>query len=313
VIALAAIPPLTAAVALFVVVSLLGLWGIWLLLSSSARRSQLIQRGGIDVRRRPALHERLDARLARTRRGAVLAERLRSAGTELTPARFLGVVIGGAIGAFAIVSLLFPPLLGLVAAALAVYGSFVWLARRLDKRREQFVAQLPEVARLLSNGASAGLSIPAAIELTVREIDAPADAELQTVIDELTYGRSLADALGGLQRRLPSREVAVLMTTLIIQHRTGGDVVRALQELSTTLDARRETMREVRTVMAGAVITSYIVPLLGVGSLFLINAINPNTLTRMTTQPVGIAALVVAGLLYAVGWVAIRQTTRIEV
>jgi tight adherence protein B len=218
-----------------------------------------------------------------------------------------------AIGAFALVSLAFPPLLALAAAALAVYACFAWLARRLDKRREEFIAQLPEVARLLSNGASAGLSIPAAMELAVKEIDAPASQELQTVIDELTYGRSLTDALDHLQRRLPSREIAVLMTTLIIQHRTGGDVVRALQELSSTLDARRETMREVRTVMAGAVYTSYIVPLVGVGSLFVLNTVNSRTLSQMTTRPVGIAALVIAAGLYAVGWVAIKRTTRIDV
>jgi tight adherence protein B len=103
------------------------------------------------------------------------------------------------------------------------------------------------------------------------------------------------------------------MTTLIIQHRTGGDVVRALQELSSTLDARRETMREVRTVMAGAVYTSYIVPLVGVGSLFVLNTVNSRTLSQMTTRPVGIAALVIAGGLYAIGWVAIKRTTRIDV
>ena len=74
--------------------------------------------------------------------------------------------------------------------------------------------------------------MPAAIELAVREIDAPAKDELQTVVDELTLGRSLDDSLASLQRRLPSREISVLMTTLIIQQRAGGDAVRALQELS---------------------------------------------------------------------------------
>jgi tight adherence protein B len=72
-------------------------------------------------------------------------------------------------------------------------------------------------------------------------------------------------------------------------------------------------MREVRTVMAGAVYTSYIVPLVGVGALFVLNAVNSRTLSRMTSQPAGIAALVVAGILYGFGWVAIKRTTRIEV
>jgi tight adherence protein B len=132
------------------------------------------------------------------------------------------------------------------------------------------------------------------------------------VIDELTYGRSLEDSLASLQRRLPSREIAVLMTTLVIQQRAGGDVVRALQDLSDTLNSRRETLREVKTLMAGSVYTSYLVPLLGIGALVMLNTVNSNTLQRMTSKPVGIAALVVAGVLYTIGWLATRRTTRIE-
>jgi tight adherence protein B len=76
---------------------------------------------------------------------------------------------------------------------------------------------------------------------------------------------------------------------------------------------RRETLREVRTLMAGAVFTSYVVPLLGVGALLMLNAINSNTLSRMTSNPLGIAALVVSGVMYALGSLAIRRITRVEV
>jgi tight adherence protein B len=76
---------------------------------------------------------------------------------------------------------------------------------------------------------------------------------------------------------------------------------------------RRETLREVRTLMAGAVFTSYVVPLLGVGALLMLNAINSSTLPRMTSHPIGIAALVVAAVLYVLGSLAIRRVTRIEV
>ncbi|HEY1514956.1 MAG TPA: type II secretion system F family protein [Solirubrobacteraceae bacterium] len=301
-------PPLL----LFVFDAAIGLCGFWLLVSSSARRSTLIERGGVDLRRRPRLDERLNARLVRTQRGADLAAKLHSAGVDRNAGQFLLSVAGAALGALLIAGLLFPVLLAIVAAGVAVWGSFVWLDRRLEKRNEEFVAQLPEIARLLSNGASAGLSIPTAVELCVREIDAPAKDELQTVVDELTLGRSLDDSLAHLQRRLPSREISVLMTTLIIQQRAGGDAVTALQELSQTLDMRRETLREVKTLMAGALFTSYIVPVLGIGALVLLDGINSDTLHRMTTKPLGIATLVVAAGLYALGWIAIRRTTRIE-
>ena len=308
-----AMSALTKAEILLGVVAVVGLYGMWLLVSTSARRSLLVERGGVDLRRRRRLVDVLDARLLRTDRGADLAGKLRSAGTQLTPGRYLGAVVGGVLGVFLVASVLFPPLLAIVAALLVPWGGSTWLARRLARRNENFINQLPEIARLLSNGAAAGLSMPAAIELAAKEIEAPAKEELQGVLDEVRFGRSLDEALESLARRLPSREVGVLMSTLIIQQRAGGDLVRALQDLSSTLDMRRETLREVRTLMAGAVFTSYIVPLLGVGALLMLNSINSRTLPRMTSSPIGIAALVISGTMYALGSLAIRRITRVEV
>lgn len=296
----------------FVAVGVVFLYGVWLLVSSSARRSTLAERGGVEIARHRRLDELVEARVSRTERGAILSERLRAAGSERSAGQFLLIVAGLGLATLVVVHLLFPLLLAVAAAVVAVWGSFAWLERRLDRRKEEFIGQLPEIARLLSNGASAGLSMPAAIELTVREIEVPARDELQKVVEELQFGRSMADSLESLQRRLPSREVSVLMTTLIIQQRAGGDMVQALQELSETLDSRRQTLREVTTLLAGAVYTSYLVPFLGLGALLLLNAINSSLLKQMTSKPLGILALVVASILYVIGWVTIRRTTRVE-
>jgi drug/metabolite transporter (DMT)-like permease len=45
----------------------------------------------------------------------------------------------------------------------------------------------------------------------------------------------------------------------------------------------------------------------------MLNSINSKTLPRMTSSPLGIAALVVAGTMYGVGSLAIRRITRVEV
>ena len=59
------------------------------------------------------------------------------------------------------------------------------------------------------------------------------------------------------------------MTTIIIQQRAGGDTVRALQELGATLEARKDLIREIRTLLSGSVFTSYVVAGIGVATIVL--------------------------------------------
>jgi tight adherence protein B len=64
--------------------------------------------------------------------------------------------------------------------------------------------------------------------------------------------------------------------------------------------------------MSGAVFTGYVVAGLGVGTVFLLNAISPGSLDRLLGSPAGIAAFAVAGVLYAAGLLLIRQVTRVD-
>src|SRR5919206_443200 len=92
------------------------------------------------------------------------------------------------------------------------------------------------------------------------------------------------DALGELAERLPSRELVVLVTTLVLSNRAGGTVVSSLRNLTHTLEERKETRREVRTQLSQVTVTAYVVPLLGVGTLLLMNRIAPGAIDRMTSS-----------------------------
>jgi tight adherence protein B len=200
----------------------------------------------------------------------------------------------------------------LLSAALTFAVARTLVERKRRARREEFIAQLPDLARALSNGTSAGLSMAGAVQLAARELADPAAAEMKLVVQETRLGLSMEESLERLRDRLPSREVAVLMTTLVIQQRAGGDTVRALSELGTTLEARKDLQREIRTMLSGAVFTSYLVMIMGIGTIVLVNVISPGVLREMTTTVPGIAALVVSGSLYAVAYVLIRQITRVD-
>lgn len=289
--------------------------GLVLYVSGAGRRAVLAERSGPAGRESPlrVLARAVEVRLRRTRLGDRLDTLLTSAAVPVTPVGFLALTAGAFVIGYGIGAVFLSSVVGVVIGAGAVAACFSWVEHERAKRRTAFVAQLPEVARLLSNGASAGLSLAAAVELASTELDDPAAAELGRVVEELRVGRSLDEALERLKRRLPSREVAVLMSTLIIQQRAGGDTVQALQELSETLESRKDTLREVRTLMSGAVFSSYIVVALGLGVVLMINLVNPGVLGEMTSEPIGLLALAVSVALYGFGLTAIRRITRVDV
>ena len=57
---------------------------------------------------------------------------------------------------------------GMVMAVFIPFFFFRWLQRKAMQRTEQFVDQLPEISRILSNATSAGMSIERALALASR-------------------------------------------------------------------------------------------------------------------------------------------------
>jgi tight adherence protein B len=187
-----------------------------------------------------------------------------------------------------------------------------YLARAKGKRRDELVAQLPELARIISNAASAGRSLPCAKRQAARELEEPAAPALEAVGEELRLGQPVDRALERLSERLPSRELSVMVTTLLIQQRAGGDLVRALREMAATLDKRKDLRGEIQALMAGAVYTGYVVVLLGVAAVLLLNSVSPGVLDDVLSSWLGRLAFAAAVALYAVGIVLIRRQQAIE-
>lgn len=278
------------------------------------QKSEAVRRGRQD-RGEPArrhLRYALDQRLRRTWVGRVVEERLTAAGIEAPPLDALAIALAVVAAVWAVARYLVGPGIAAAAALAAALGCYRYVLYRQARRRDDFVAQLPELARVMSNASSAGLAMPRAIEIAMSELGRPASDILQRVTDELRLGQSVDRALDNLEHRLPSREVSVLVSTLVIQQRAGGDTVAALRGMAETLEMRKDLRREVKTVMSGAVASGYAVLGIGVLALVLINFISPGLLEDMTRSWVGRAALFVGLGLFAVGYVATRRITRVQ-
>lgn len=255
----------------------------------------------------------VDRRLRRTRLGRDIHLRLSSTGLDLTAGEFFTYVVAVVAALWLIAAATLAPFFGPIAGIVAIWGAVAFLNWQRQKRIEAFINQLPDVARILANATAAGLALRTSLAMAAEELEAPAGEELSHVADQLTLGRSIDDTLGELAERLPSRELIVLVTTLVLSNKAGGTVVNSLRNLTQTLEDRKETRREVRTMLSEVHATAFTVPLLGLGSLLLINSSNEGALERVTGSPVGQTLILISLGLYGIGFFVIRRLGKIEV
>ncbi|MFI9292706.1 type II secretion system F family protein [Streptomyces gardneri] len=307
---------LTLGVALLCCV--LGIVGVQLYASGARRHAALVARldetGEPETTGRRRRHFRgIDRRVRRTNLGRKLELRIAATGLDITPGEFTVALTATVAVLWAVGQSALSPFFGPICGLLGVWVALGYLNWQRQKRIEKFINQLPELSRILANATQAGLALRMALSLAADEMESPAGDELEKVAQQLAVGTSLDDALGELAERLPSRELVVLVTTLVLANRAGGTVVSSLRNLTETLEERKETRREVRTQLSQVSMTAYSVPVIGVGSLLLIDNMQPGALDRMTGSTVGQFAVVAAFALYVVGFVAIRRFSKIDV
>ncbi|MBN9327533.1 MAG: hypothetical protein J0I87_11555, partial [Cellulomonas sp.] len=149
-------------------------------------RRQLL--AAVDARAswRTNLLDRVDSRFRGTRWGGRIGALLAGSGlVRWTPTVFVLVVVGAALLAALLTWAVAGRIAGLLAAVIVVVSARRWLQRRREARIERFIGQLPELARLLANGAQAGLGVRRSMELAAREMEEPASTELGQVGAEL--------------------------------------------------------------------------------------------------------------------------------
>ncbi|WP_394430951.1 type II secretion system F family protein [Streptomyces sp. SGAir0957] len=255
----------------------------------------------------------VDRRLRRTRLGRAVHLRLSATGLDLTAGEFSVYVAAVVAALWTLAAATLAPFFGPIAGAVAVWAAVIFLNWQRQKRIEAFINQLPDVARLLANATAAGLALRTSLAMAAEELEAPAGEELSRVADQLALGRSVDDALDELAGRLPSRELIVLVTTLVLANKAGGTVVSSLRNLTQTLEDRKETRREIRTMLSEVNATAFTVPLLGLGSLLLINSSNEGALAKVTGSPLGQTLILISLGLYGIGFFVIRRLGKIEV
>ena len=245
--------------------------------------------------------------------GRALGDRLRRGGIPLGPGAFVAVVAGAAVAAaLACVVVVGLPMVAPAAAGCVVVSAAAAVRAGDGRRLARIEAQLPQVAHALAAALGAGLSLRQALARVARDAPDPVAVELRIAVDELALGARIESALTGLTARLPSRDARVMVTAILVQRRTGGNLARALALLAERLDERGRLERELRGATAQARLTAWLVAALPVGAGLMTEVAAPGTLQRTLGAPPGSVLVVVSAALYSAGVVWVRRIGRVE-
>lgn len=151
-------------------------------------------------------------------------------------------------------------LLGLLATHLFVTGlatglvglavPLLVLPARQAARRGRFDALLPDTLMLLTASLRAGHSFGQAMQAVASELPAPVADEFGWASGEARLGVPLDVALGRMTRRVPSPDLDLVVTAILIQLPLGGNLAEVLDAIADTIRERVRMAGEVQTLTA---------------------------------------------------------------
>jgi tight adherence protein B len=243
---------------------------------------------------------------------------LQQAGLQLRVSEYLllRLLVGGVAGIVVFVLFQLSPLgllLGLVMGIVGFTAPMLWVKMRKSRRQARITEQLAETLQLIANALRSGFAFNQAVELAANQMDAPMKDELNYFLRDTSLGARPEDALTAMVVRSGSIDLEMLVTTILVQRTTGGNLSEVLDNVSETIRERSRLRGEIKALTATQRLTGTILSLYPIVLGCLLFALAPSVMKVLVTEEVGRILLAVAITLQVLGALAIRRILSLDV
>jgi tight adherence protein B len=238
----------------------------------------------------------------------ILKVKIVQANIKTTPAILLVTSFGLALIGFVGVSLFVDiAALQLAIAALLGYLPIGLLSFKRSRRITAFNAALPDAIDMMGRALRAGHSMTASINIVAEQSLEPVRSEFGEVFKQQNFGLPLRDAMTQMLDRVPSQDLRVLVTGMLVQKETGGNLAEILDRTANTIRERLKIQGEIKTHTAQGRMTGWILCALPIVMLVAINLINPGYSDMLFNTSIGKMLSYIGIFLLITGGVIIRQ------
>ena len=202
---------------------------------------------------------------------------------------------------------------GLPAAIIGLAVPYLRLSMQRSQRLQKVEEQLPDAIDMIKRALRAGHTFNSAIKLVSEDMEDPIAKEFELTFSDLNYGNDVRRAMLGLLNRVPSVTVMALVTSVLVQRDTGGNLAEILDQIAKVVRGRFRFGRKLRSLSAEGRMSAWVLGLMPLGLIALLSISSPTYLPLLLEKPVGQKLLYAAAILGVLGIVWIRKIIQIEV
>jgi len=258
----------------------------------------------------------LSAALVQLRPLQFLERLLVQSGIGMPTGHLMAIMTGLSGGAFTITAALYKvpvPLAFLLGPVVGIGLPVLALRMARARRLARFGEQLPDALDTIVRSLRAGHPVSSALRLVSEQMSDPIGSEFGIVVDEMTYGLELREALERLAQRVGYPELGLMTVAMKVQHQSGGNLAEVLAGLSRVIRARHQMIRKIASLSAEGRMSAVVMMIIPVAVGGGINMLNPDYFAAVQDDPLFAAGMGVAGVSLLLGMTMIWRMVNVKV
>ena len=153
-----------------------------------------------------------------------------------------------------------------------------------NTRVKSFIREFPDAIEMMISALKAGHAFTQSMQMVGIEAPDPVGIEFKKTFEEHNLGRDLRESLLNLTERVPSLDLKLFVTAILLQRETGGNLTEILENISHTIRERFKLIGQMKIYTAQGRMSGLIIGSLPIVFVLIMSVLNPDYLKPLIQE-----------------------------